>query len=31
LIEEVYQQNQQVSFRFAEIAGWQVGGSSFQP
>jgi hypothetical protein len=28
---ERYQQNQRVSFRFAEIASWQVGGGSFQP
>jgi hypothetical protein len=27
----VYKQNQQVGFRFAEIASLRVGGSSFQP
>jgi hypothetical protein len=31
LIEEFYQQNRQVSFRFAEASSERVGGSSLQP
>jgi hypothetical protein len=30
LNDGLYQQNQQVSFRFPEIASWRVGGGSFQ-
>jgi hypothetical protein len=31
LAEAFDKQNQQVSFRFAEIASWRVGGNSSQP
>jgi hypothetical protein len=31
LVEAFDKQNQRVSFRCAEIASWQVGGSSLQP